>query len=199
MVFTLDEAWGHICLHSTLGQTMLTRSQVLQSLKNNQQIPSVSWGYSAGAWYRSGHIPGSLTLGGFDSALFQSKDSLTIAFNDEGSTALMVGLQDVATNQTGGSILPGGPINIYVDSTVPYIYLPSRACEAFEKAFNLTWNPTWELYLVDNSTHDTLSSINAYVNFTLSPSRDTDNKTVDIQLPYSAFGSFHSAPTDKIE
>src|SRR6266480_1410924 len=63
-------------------------------------------------------------------------------------------VQGITTNSTGSeSSLLFNPIYAYIDSLVPYMWLPLDTCIAFGKAFNLTWNSTLQLYLVDDSLH----------------------------------------------
>jgi hypothetical protein len=56
----------------------------------------------------------------------------------------------------------------------------------FEKTFNLTYNSTTDLYLVDDTVHQQLMVTNPNVTFTLG-AQPTGGQTVDIVLPYSAF------------
>ncbi|KAI9668763.1 MAG: hypothetical protein M1831_000832 [Alyxoria varia] len=157
----------------------------LDSLKKHNKIPSLSWAYTAGAYYRQNHVPGSLILGGYDQSLVDD-NYVNIDFDEDPSNAFMTGVQDIKSNATSDSLLPGGGIYSLLDSTIPWIYLPVSACKAFEEAFNLKWNPTWELYLVDSDQHESLSSQNPSITFTLGSSTQ-GGSTVDITLPYAAF------------
>ena len=154
----------------------------MQSLQNNNQIPSLSWSYTAGAYYRSQHIPGTFILGGYDDTLKLDNKSVSVPY----SGSLTVGLNRLRTTATADSLLPE-PINAVIDTTVPFLYLPQDACQAFEKAFNLTWDPTWELYLVDEQRHQALTTLDPDFQMTIgSYAGSTDG--IDINLPYSAFG-----------
>ena len=76
-------------------------------------------------------------------------------------------------------------IAAFVDSTVPYIYLPLDVCEKFEESFGIHWNDTVQAYHVNDTLHARLLAKNANVTFTLSNS--SIGHTVDITLPYAAF------------
>ena len=129
---------------------------------------------------------GSLVLGGYDSSRF-IPNNLTFQFSVD--TELATGL-DAITTGTGVSLLPSPIKSISLDSTVPYIYLPTEACVLFENAFDLTWNDTAELYLLNDTQYSALKTQNPNITFTLG----TSPMTVDITLPYSAFDLTASWP-----
>lgn len=178
----------------------------MQSLQNQSKIPSLSWGYTAGNQYRmclpafllhsfktilvyddlANHktsglqkVLGSLVLGGYDSSRFV-KNNLSFSFDLD--TGLAIGLEAITTG-TGQALLPAPIEAISLDSTLPYIYLPTEACSQFEAAFNLTWNDTVQLYLLTDAQHSALETQNPSITFKLG----TSPNTVDITLPYAAF------------
>jgi len=131
-----------------------------------------------------------LTFGGYDTSRFVPNNvSLTLA--PDISRDLVVGLQKVSTTNTTHpnasvtALLPT-PILTFIDSTLPYIYLPLEACEAFERTFGLVWNDTAAMYWVDDALHQSLSSTNPNFTFTVGDSK-TGGPTVDIVLPYASF------------
>ena len=73
-----------------------------------------------------------------------------------------------------------------MDSTVAGLWLPESACTAFEQAFGLKYDTTSGYYLVNSSLHDSLTSMNPSVTFTIGP-EISGGPTVDIVLPYGAF------------
>lgn len=159
----------------------------MTNLKNNGSIPSLSFGYTAGARYRLKKVTGSLTLGGYDASRF-TPNNLSFTFSSDSNRDLLVGLQSITTtdgNQKKTSLLPS-PILTFVDSTLPYIYLPKEACTKFEQAFGLTWDDTSMLYLVNDTLHDELVSRNPSFTFTLGNSQ-SGGQTVDIVIPYLSF------------
>lgn len=130
------------------------------------------------------NVLGSLTLGGYDTSKFVPND-LTIAFSQQDNRDLIVQLQNIAVaGATPTSLLPT-PIPAFIDSTVPYIWLPQSACSLFESTFGLVWDDTTELYLLNETQQTALQTQNA--NITFSIGNLTSSTTVDITLPYSAF------------
>lgn len=155
----------------------------LNLLYTNQQIPSLSYGYTAGAQYRQNGILGSLTLGGYDDSL-SDQNGVSFPFYYDQSRDLTVGLKSI-TGSGGQSLLPSG-ILTFIDSTVSQIWLPIEACEAFESTFGLVYDTTIQLYLVNDTQHATLLKQNTSLTFTLSPTLQ-GSADVNITFPYSAF------------
>lgn len=162
---------------------------LISTLKNQSKIPSLTWAYTAGAYNYHPPVFGSLTLGGFDASRFVSSSSnLNFSMNGDISRDLLVAVQSITTNLTGSSSsssLLSSPIYAYIDSLVPHMWLPLDTCEAFETAFNLTWNSTAELYLVNDSLHQMLLEQNPTVMITVGPS--TSGESVPIEMPYWSF------------
>ncbi len=73
-----------------------------------------------------------------------------------------------------------------VDSTVPYLWLPERACKAFENAFGISKDSIHDLYFVDDAQHDILLKQNPSVIFKLGNSQ-TGGPSINITLPYASF------------
>ncbi|OCL09065.1 acid protease [Glonium stellatum] len=156
-------------------------------LKQDNLIPSVSFGYTAGAQYRFTKVLASLTLGGYDTSRFVP-NNLTFGFAPDNERDIVVGLQSIAMNdQTKSNIdLLPTPVFMYIDSTIPEIWLPLDACKAFESAFGLTYDNATNLYLVNDALHSRLLAESANVTFTLGQ-KTTGGETVEIVLPYAAF------------
>ena len=172
---------------STTLQQKQQKASYLTTLKNQNMIPSLSFGYTAGNKYRLKQVLGSLTLGGVDSGRFVP-NNLSIPFASQQNRSLLVGIQSISSvngNGTTNNLLPSG-IMAFVDSTEAQIWLPVEACQAFEKAFGLTYNTTNGFYLVDNALHAQLQAQNASVTFTLG-STVSGGETVNITLPYNSF------------
>lgn len=179
-------------------------------LFEQKQIPSVSFGYTAGAQYRmscpsrnslsltpSGDtiVLSSLTLGGYDSSRLIPND-LTFGFAADNERDIVVGVVNITAKTTTNSninLAPGDPFTMYIDSTVAELWLPVEVCTAFEQAFGLKWDNDTDLYLVDDLLHSTLKAKNPSVTFSLGQKFLT-NATVDITLPYSAFDLQASKP-----
>ena len=170
----------------------------LSTLKNQSLIPSLSFGYTAGAKYRLKQVFGSLTLGGTDSSRF-TPSNLSIPFAPDPLRNLMVGVQTIKSVDESGKttdLLPSG-IMSFVDSTVPQIWLPTDACQAFERAFGITFDETSQLYLVNSSLHDQLTNQNASFTFTLGTAT-TGGPTTEITFPYKSFDQLVTPPTNGV-
>ena len=124
---------------------------------------------------------GSLTLGGYDTSKFEPH-SLTWALAPANDRDLVVQLQSIKSGTT--SLLPE-VIPVFLDSTVPYIFLPATACALFETAFGLAWDNETQLYLLTDAQHASLKAKNPSITFSIG--NLTSTTTVDITLPYAAF------------
>jgi hypothetical protein len=157
----------------------------MQHLFDTKRIPSVSYGYTAGNRYRLDNVYGSLTLGGYDQNRFINND-VSFTFYPDISRDLSVNLQSIVSNKGTPSGLLSESISIFIDSTVPELWLPESTCAAFEKAFGISFNEDVGRYIVSASTRQKLLAQNAEVTFTIGPDVN-GGKTVDIVLPYQAF------------
>jgi hypothetical protein len=166
---------------------------ILGSLRQQGLIPSTSWGYLAGASYYSYPISafGSLTLGGYDSSRFNVMSNLTLAGGSDPYRPFLLGIESITS---GDNNLLIDPIITALDSIVTQIWLPVSACKAFESAFGLVWNDTYQLYLLDNAQHSALVAKNASITFTLSAGSGNSTDRLNITLPYAAFDLRASPP-----
>ncbi|KAL8765659.1 MAG: hypothetical protein Q9209_007339 [Squamulea sp. 1 TL-2023] len=73
-----------------------------------------------------------------------------------------------------------------IDSTVPHIWLPTFACEAFEDAFGIQYDPITNLYLVNDDQHNAMIKQAAEVTFQLGTSL-SGGDSISIKLPYASF------------
>jgi len=139
-------------------------------------------------------VLGSAIIGGYDRSRFIPNNS-TFRFAPDINRDLVVGLQSITSTESGGktsSLLPSG-ILTFVDSTIPYIYLPAEACSVFEKQFGLSWDLTSELYLVNDSLRRNLLARKPSFTFQLGDLA-TGGPTVNITLPYDSFDLTASQP-----
>jgi len=180
---------------STLNDSTSSRDpqpSFLSELKNHSMVPSLSWGYTAGASYRQDPVFGSLVLGGYDTSRF-FPNNVTFAFAADFSRDLTVYLQSVSYDTIGSSPLLTESIPIFINSMVTHLWLPIDVCQRFEEAFNLTWSDKAQLYLVDDDTHTRLSSLNPTLTFTIGHD-SREGGSVEISLPYGAFDLSGSPP-----
>ncbi|MCJ1437725.1 hypothetical protein MMC27_007112 [Xylographa pallens] len=165
------------------------QTSYMTNLKEQDIIPSISFGYTAGNQYRLKTVLGSLTLGGYDSARFAPND-LSFTFAPDDSRDLVVGIQTITyvdeSQNTRDLLNSSSGLLAYVDSTIPEIWLPESACAAFEDAFGLVYDPVNGLYPINSTWHSTLQSRNPNVTFTIG-NEASGGATVDIILPYAAF------------
>ena len=100
----------------------------------------------------------------------------------------MVGIQSITSTYLNGSttsLLPS-PTLAFIDSTVPYLYLPEDACKAFEAEFGLVYNEKNNLYFVNDDLHERLSILDPQFTFLLGNDK-LSKPTIDITLPYASF------------
>lgn len=129
-----------------------------------------------------------MTLGGYDASRF-TPNGVSLRFATDVARDLVVGLQSIQFSDSitkNKELLPSGGILAFVDSTVPHIWLPISACKAFESAFGITYDAQSELYLVNNTLHNTLLAQNANVTFILG-NEIKGGDTIAITLPYLSF------------
>lgn len=105
---------------------------------------------------------------------------------DDITRDLVVYLQSISYSGSTSSILLSDPIDIFIDSTDPNLWLPEKVCEEFEKAFGLTMDNDTGLYLVNDTQNTELLNSNAEVTFRLSDV-GSGGDAVAITLPYEAF------------
>ncbi|KAK5018810.1 hypothetical protein LTR16_000894 [Cryomyces antarcticus] len=168
----------------------------IQTLKDRSLIPSLSFGYTAGAAYRFHGIFGSLVLGGFDRSRYQPNNS-TFAFDPNDSQRFTVGIQSVLGQNTllnGTVALLKNGIFSSIDSTFPYIWLPTDDCERFAEAFGLTYDSSTDLYVVNDSIHTRLQQLQPTVTFNIGVDAVDNSSHTGIVLPYSAFDLQASYP-----
>lgn len=167
----------------------------LSTLVKENTIPSLSWGYTAGAAYRS-KAPASLTLGGYDTSRYTAP-GLSISMNADNSRPLQAGVVGVTGENTlnGTMSLWGKATMHFIDSTIPHIWVPEDSIDLWISAFGLAYDNTTDLYLVNDTTRSQLLQLNPTITFTLGADTSaTVSKTQTIKLPYAAFDLEASYP-----
>ncbi|KAF2798914.1 acid protease [Melanomma pulvis-pyrius CBS 109.77] len=200
-VADLDYYMGNLAL-GTPDSSFSSLSQSIDSflfqLRNSTKIPSLSFSYTAGAKYRLKSVFGSLILGGYDSTRFTpSTNPFSFSFATDPSRLLTVGVESImALNSLQGTYsLSSGAHFSLIDSTVPHLWLPRTICDNFEKAFGLTYDPVTDFYLVNDTMHEKLQSLNPSITIKLVNSlEDTSTNYTNIILPYAAFDLQASYP-----
>ncbi|KAL8886326.1 MAG: hypothetical protein Q9215_005956 [Flavoplaca cf. flavocitrina] len=132
------------------------------------------------------NAPGSLTIGGYDTSRLTPNDVL-FSLSSQTARKLVVFVQGISvTNSNGPEQLLPQSFSALVDSTVPHLWLPTAACQAFEDAFGIQWDPITNLYLVSDDQHDAMVRQNAEVTIQLGNSLNGGD-TISITLPYASF------------
>lgn len=189
---------GHLGLHPKPTNFSAFEPPVpsyMTSLFEQQNIPSMSFGYTAGSQYHGNTRLASLTLGGYDASKIIPND-LTFIFAPDNERELVVGVTGLTANTTDRSninLLKRNDLNMFIDSTIAEIWLPPEICQAFETEFGLKYDNQTGLYLVDDVLHQTLVTRSPSITFTLGQAYRTD-LNLQITLPYAALDLVASPP-----
>ncbi|RSL89391.1 hypothetical protein CDV31_015891 [Fusarium ambrosium] len=190
----------------------VAESPLTQAVKDYGWIPSYSFGYTAGAHYRN--APVSLTLGGYEPSRFKSHNTdFTLSQPDSMERALVRGIEimpakgGVAPDSWGSQSLVLSEwetsFDAIFDSSTPYLWLPDDVCDQFAAALNLTYNSTFDLYLISNEQYREYSKAETLsFTFVLSSFDNNDNfgdpydvsGVVNITLPLRSFVSLLQYP-----
>ncbi|CCX07371.1 aspartic peptidase domain-containing protein [Pyronema domesticum] len=186
-------------LLGTLGLSVKSRSfaneerypSFLSSLHDNGTIPTKSFGYTAGNYRKLRGTTLDVVLGGSNLGRYTPNNATFQLNANQDPVASLKGLTVSATGVPswgGGShILLTEPVNVRIDSSTPFMWLPLEVCKAFEAAFGLTWNSTNNLYLLnDTNIYNDLKQLNITFTFSLGTG-PADPAPATIQVPYSTF------------
>ncbi|KAK6530071.1 hypothetical protein TWF694_003444 [Orbilia ellipsospora] len=164
---------------------------LITTLYDEKKIPSQSWGFTAGAYYREKKIPCSVVLGGYDLDRFVMHDRVFTLSPDLYATAGLMSITANSTTSPNTTIL-SDPIQVYIDSTSPYYYFPSSVCDSFAKLFNLTYDSDTELYFYkSDAAYQAAKDANYMLSFTLKNSTDGSGDGVVLYLPFASFDLSH--------
>ncbi|KAI2620112.1 acid protease [Hypoxylon sp. NC1633] len=176
---------------------VVAQSPIAALVEKYGTIPSHSYGYTAGAYYGGSRgTPLSLTLGGYDANRFEPHDT---KFNlNATSRQPEVLVRAITASVSDASKAPASwsgsssslssfneSVTALLDSSTPYLWLPSAICDRFAASFNLTWNETFGLYLfsdIDNlDRYRSLPDLS--FTFTLSSADNHDNFGQPLNVP----------------
>lgn len=163
------------------------------------KIPSQSYGYTAGAYYAADGrgVPSSLVLGGYDTLRYELHG---ITFNIDPTVnlpeVLLRGISVSATvedrrpshwNSSTQTLLEFNATSnlALIDSSTPYLWLPTAVCEVFAKALNLTWIEDYGVYIFSDDSQYTqfLQDDPFEFTFSLSSFDYTDNFGQPLAVP----------------
>ncbi|KAL6861079.1 hypothetical protein J3F83DRAFT_747302 [Trichoderma novae-zelandiae] len=140
-------------------------------------------------------MPVSITLGGHDTARYVPHDiDFTLTPQDNMPRALIRGIEASASSSTnkpkkwasGTASLSGwdNSFTALIDSTTPYLWLPSAVCDEFADAFNLTYNATFDLYTLTNEQYNKYGSADSFTfTFSFSSFDNHDNFGSPLNVP----------------
>lgn len=192
---------GHIALgisKSKFSSKSQSVEPLLYQMRNNSQIPSIAFSYTAGAKYRLKSVVGQLILGGYDLTRFEPNTSdFSFSFSTDSSRLLTVGVESItATNTLQGTQSLSSSFHItLIDTTVSQLWLPRSICDAFEQSFGLTYDPDTDLYLINATMRDQVKARNPSITIKLIDSLEgAATNFSNIVLPYSAFDLQASSP-----
>jgi Eukaryotic aspartyl protease len=175
--------------HGSLSQNTSSFPSLLDTLAEANSIPSRSFGYTAGAYYRNS--PASLVLGGYDSARVKTQTTGFSMPTGQDSSLLRVSVQSIIVDSASGStqsITASGQTSTtfkaIIDSTLPYLYLPESICNKFESLFGLTYDNQTGLYTISPTNRAANSGKTIRV---LVADAVNGKASQEISLPYAAF------------
>lgn len=214
---TTDYYQGHIGVGANSGRfsNNITLPLISQMAETYGSIPSHSYGYTAGAYYRrpgsssTRGTPASLVFGGYDKLRFEPHDTV-FALDSRtrhprvqlrGVIAEVPSMHKVPTsNWTTTSqtlVAMNDSISAFIDTSTPYLWLPTEVCERFAAAFNLKWREDFGVYVYPDGDlyYKLLEDKSLSFTFFLSSYDNTDNfgrpynmpGVVNITLPAAAF------------
>ncbi|KAL2024021.1 hypothetical protein VTK56DRAFT_256 [Thermocarpiscus australiensis] len=213
---------GYVGIGVTQGRfgSNLTNPFISQLAETYGTIPSHGYGYTAGAYYRpngenSGTVA-SLTLGGYDTLRFVPHDT-TFSLDPitrlptvrlRGITAQVPSVGEAPTSNWTSTTYPlvamEDSIIAIIDSSTPYLWLPTEVCDRFAAALNLRWREDLGVYVFSDGAQYThyQSTASLSFTFTLSSYQNADNfgqpldtpGVVNITLPSSAFAQLLRYP-----
>ncbi|OTB20038.1 hypothetical protein K445DRAFT_8043 [Daldinia sp. EC12] len=179
---------------------VVVQSPIAALVEQDGTIPSHSYGYTAGAYYAGERgVPLSLTLGGYDANRFEPHDTkfslnatsrqpevliraITASVSDASKAPTAWPATSVSLSSFNESV------TAVLDSSTPYLWLPSTICDRFAANLNLIWNDTYGLYVFSNNEEtDNLerfrSSPDLSFTFTLSSAENHDNFGQPLDVP----------------
>ncbi|KAL9616637.1 MAG: hypothetical protein Q9160_008520 [Pyrenula sp. 1 TL-2023] len=191
-------------------------------VENASAIPSHSYGYTAGAYYRLKGVPSSLTLGGVDTNRFVPNDA-TFALAPGYQPVVAVNAITVSASPSSPDFLEpqskNNPLTLLsaadsalftIDSSTPFLWLPEGVCDAFAEALNLTYSDDLQLYLFTNTSNaedsdaakksvDNITNLNVTFSFIISDLPDQSGTSfgdnmVSLNIPFAAFSLELSYP-----
>ncbi|KAF1968166.1 hypothetical protein BU23DRAFT_656545 [Bimuria novae-zelandiae CBS 107.79] len=183
----------------------------LENLRVQKAIPSLSYGYTAGAYYRySNGYPGSLVLGGYDDSRLSNNNTSYDMSPESNDLVVNVMSMEYSASETRVSLMSEETLdsfNATIDSTDPYLHMPGTICDRIAEYFHLDYHANENIYSINKAAHESNiksnSTLTIQVGRTQMRSLVSDNVTfrifsknfTEFTLPYAAFQSIRMLPT----
>ncbi|ELR02107.1 hypothetical protein GMDG_05267 [Pseudogymnoascus destructans 20631-21] len=195
-----NQSWNHFPPNPRWNGTFIT-----SSMFGEGRTPSNSYGMHIGS--AAFGIPGSLTIGGYDQSRVLSPvssqpyaiDHLPIDLLDIG-----IGVEDGASPfdfSSQACLLASGnssirnSMQVAVDATVPYLYLPQSTCDSITKNLPVTFQPKYGLYFWNTADpqYKMIVSSPSYLSFTFRLSSSV-SQNITIKVPFSLLNLTLTSP-----
>lgn len=130
------------------------------------------------------------------------KNSVNISMPSAQNNSLVVGVNSISytpdprVETNTFSLTPNGNEGFHatIDSTLPYLYLPTSVCDQFEQRFQLTYDQRTNYYFYNSSSNNYNENRNATLNFKIGANLQDSPYFADIKLPWTAFKMDLSLP-----
>jgi hypothetical protein len=133
-----------------------------------------------------------MVFGGYDNSRVNMKQGVVIPMPGQRNNTLLVGVNSIVytpdpdVSQQATSLTTTG-FSAVIDSTFPYLVLPSDICDKFVTNFNLAFDKSTGLYTINSTAHEQNMQQNATVSFVISSDPDKNSPSSTIDFPYAAF------------
>src|ERR1700749_4620744 len=104
----------------------------------------------------------NLILGGYDKTGFKPNHVDFKMGDVETGRDLTVSVRSISfeANDTITKPMMTSPFSAVIDSAISHYWLPQEVCDAFARTFDLKYNSTMGLYLLNDTQHETLVTEN---------------------------------------
>jgi hypothetical protein len=140
-----------------------------------------------------------MVFGGYDNSRLKMKQGVSISMPSKQNNTLLVGVNSILYTpdqdvQQGATSFTTKGFSAVIDSTLPYLVLPSDICDKFVNKFNLAFDKSTGLYTINSTAHEQNLQQNATVSFLISSDSSTSSPSSKIEFPYAAFYLEANAP-----
>ena len=162
---------------------------LLKTLLRRVNGTSASWAYTAGAKYKIPESFGSLTLGGYDASLCEMDSAMSVPLTSDPTRDLVVTVSNIEVHWNSTTrVYPllRSPVSAFLNSAESDIWLPESDCLIIEEELGLSWNSTFEMYLLNATLAEYLISSIYSIDISLAGGTGITSSTI-IRLPLYAF------------